>query len=89
MVGITFDGRWILYTGSTEKIRDGSWYLDEAHCSRAAFSADRGAHILYAFQGSQVNEIAVDMVFPVLHGKNGEDGTVQGLLELAGIPCIG
>lgn len=89
MLGITFDGHWLLYTGSTEKICSGSWYLDGAHCSRAVFSTDRGVHILYAFQGSQVNELPVDIVFPVLHGKNGEDGTLQGLCELAGIPVAG
>jgi D-alanine---D-serine ligase len=89
MLGITFDGRWILYTGNTEKIRDGSWYMDDAHCSRAVISPDRGEHVLYAFHGSQASEMKIDIVFPVLHGKNGEDGTVQGLCELAGLPVAG
>lgn len=89
LLGITFDGRWMLYTGEHGKIRDGSWYLDDEHCNSAVLSPDRGAHALYVFYGSQVRELPVDIIFPVLHGKNGEDGTLQGLCELAGIPVVG
>ena len=39
--------------------------------------------------GDRYHVIEMDLVFPVLHGKNGEDGTIQGLFELAGIPVVG
>ena len=44
---------------------------------------------LVAFENGRVRELPVDVVFPVLHGKNGEDGTIQGLFKLSGIPYVG
>ena len=80
-LGITKDGRWLLYTGDTEKIEDGSWLSDTACQAPAVLSPDRSVH------GSTI--LRIDVVFPVLHGKNGEDGTMQGFLQLAGIPFVG
>ena len=88
-VGITKDGKWILYTGATEKIADGSWIRDTAHQTAAALSPDRSVHGLCVFDASGTRQVRVDVVFPVLHGKNGEDGTMQGFLQLAGIPFVG
>lgn len=88
-VGITRDGRWFRYDGPTERIPDDSWREDAAHCTPAALSPDRGVHGLLLRDGDRVQTVYVDIAFPVLHGKNGEDGTVQGLIELAGIPLVG
>ena len=44
---------------------------------------------LYLFRPEGVTEIKLDAVFPVLHGENGEDGAIQGLMQLANIPCVG
>lgn len=88
-LGITKDGRWILYTGGSQKIADGSWLSDMAHQTPAALSPDRSVHGLTVFSADGVQSLRVDVVFPVLHGKNGEDGTMQGFLQLAGIPFVG
>ncbi len=88
-VGITKDGRWFLYTGGTETIADGSWLDDTAHLTAAALSPDRSVHGLTVYAPDGVRQMRVDVVFPVLHGKNGEDGTMQGFLQLAGIPFVG
>ena len=87
MVGITKDGRWYHYTGEIDRIPDGSW--EKANCVPAILSPDRSVHGLTVFHPDHVENIRLDVVFPVLHGKNGEDGTMQGLLEIAGIPCVG
>lgn len=88
-LGITKDGKWLLYTGSTEKIADGSWLADTAHQTAAALSPDRSVHGMTVFAPDGVRNVRVDVVFPVLHGKNGEDGTMQGFLQLAGVPYVG
>lgn len=88
-VGITRDGQWFLYTGKSENIASGAWCSDTENCTRAALSPDRSVHGLTVFRPSGVAQIFVDVVFPVLHGKNGEDGTMQGFLQLAGIPFVG
>ncbi|MBC8531131.1 D-alanine--D-serine ligase VanG [Gehongia tenuis] len=84
-LGITREGEWFLYSGPLAGIRENRWWRDEKHLERAVLSPDRHTHGLTAAG----REIRLDGVFPVLHGKNGEDGTVQGLAELAGIPVIG
>ncbi len=88
-VGITKDGRWILTGASLEEIADGRW---ENHASnRPAFlSPDRGHRgLVLAGEAGSMEILKLDCVFPVLHGKNGEDGSVQGLLQLSGIPYVG
>lgn len=87
-VGITKDGRWLYYPGGTEAMRTGEWEHDPA-CEPACISPDRGVHGLVRFNGGRYTAERVDVVFPVLHGKNGEDGTLQGLLDLSGIPYVG
>lgn len=85
MVGITKEGRWKLVE-SVDKIRDGSWV--KGH-TQAMISPETGRNELCLIQGDKVERLHVDVVFPVLHGMNGEDGTLQGLLELAQIPYVG
>ena len=87
-VGIDRAGRWFYYFGYIDAILDGSWCDDTVHCIPCAISPNRGGGELILF-GGEVERVPFDAAFPVLHGKNGEDGTVQGLLELAGIPLIG
>jgi D-alanine-D-alanine ligase len=88
-LGITKDGRWLLYTGSSENIGSGAWLKFERFLCPAVVSPDRSIHGITVMRGGQVENVRVDVVFPVLHGKNGEDGTIQGLFELAGIPFVG
>ena len=86
-VGITRAGHWLRYRGPTEKIADGAW--ESGDCAPALISPDPAVHGLLVWEDGAPRAVRVAAVFPVLHGKNGEDGAVQGLLELAGIPCVG
>ncbi len=87
-VGITKEGQWILYGGSDySQLPTGQWLSHPDNCS-AVISPVRGQGLL-CFTGSGVRQIKVDVVFPVLHGENGEDGAMQGLLQMAGIPYVG
>lgn len=88
MVGITKEGRWYLYEGDVSLIADGSWETS-GKTVPAVISPDTATHGLLVMRESGVETIRLDVVYPVLHGKNGEDGTMQGLLELAGIPYVG
>lgn len=88
MVGITKEGKWLLYTGDPSRILDGTW--SQAPENKQTFlSPDSSVHGLVCLEGTKAKFIHLDIVFPVLHGKNGEDGTLQGLLALSGIPYVG
>lgn len=87
-VGIEKNGGWFLTTATPEEIQSGAW--KECHNKACVLSPDRKHHGLLVFnKNGDVSVTHVDVIFPVLHGKNGEDGTMQGLLELAGIPYVG
>ncbi len=85
-LGITKDGRWFIYKGDTANLPGDRWLEDKSLLVRAVLSPDRSHHGVITERGSV---ISFDICFPVLHGRNGEDGTVQGLLALAGIPFVG
>ena len=91
LVGITKDGKWWIFRGSTDDLRNHVWQDKRALLSPAVISPCKAHHGLLALDGASgsFEIIRVDVVFPVLHGKNGEDGTMQGLLELAGLPYVG
>lgn len=87
-VGITKEGNWVLYRGNDySELPTGKW-LEHDDNRKATISPIRGQGLL-SFEGDCVVREMIDVVFPVLHGENGEDGTIQGLLELAGIPYVG
>ena len=86
-VGITRRGEWFRCACSADDIEAGPW--TERPLIRASLSPDRSVHGLLEWDGDGVRPVRVDVVFPMLHGANGEDGTVQGLCELAGIPYVG
>ena len=88
-VGITREGEWYHYTGGLEQIRDNSWAEKKENLHSVAVSQSRPAPGFLVFDGDGCRRIPVDLVLPVLHGRNGEDGTLQGLFELAGIPVAG
>ncbi len=87
-LAISEDGGWYFYDGDPDGLKelsgDGKWEMD-----RAIISPDRGQKAILRFTKDGVITYPIDVVFPVLHGKNGEDGTIQGLFELAGIPYVG
>lgn len=74
-IGISKDGKWFEYTGSIDNIENGKWESDEF------YKLPEGQKILFNKE--------VDVVFPVLHGLYGEDGTIQGMCKLLNIPCVG
>ena len=88
MLGITKDGRWFCYDGPVEGVEDGSWEHSD-RLTPALISPDAGTHGVLLLEEGGVRPVRLDVVFPVLHGRNGEDGTIQGLLEMAGIPYVG
>ncbi|MCT4545180.1 MAG: D-alanine--D-alanine ligase [Vallitalea sp.] len=85
-VGITKEGNWRLYEGVIKDIADDKWVKDSVN---AIISPDATDKSLLVFKDKNVEKINIDIVFPALHGLYGEDGSVQGLLELAGIPYVG
>jgi len=87
-VGITKEGDWILYGGTDYSDLPAGRWLSHPDNRRATISPIRGQGLL-CFEGDCVVREHVDVVFPVLHGENGEDGAMQGLLQMAGIPYVG
>lgn len=88
-VGITADGKWLLTDAESDVMRSGKWE-DHPGNRAAVVSPDRSTHgLIVREDDGTVSEQHIDAVFPVLHGKNGEDGTMQGLLEIAGLPYVG
>lgn len=87
-VGITKTGDWILFRGKDYSMLPSGEWLTYPENRRAAISPVRGQGLL-SFEGDCVVRERIDVVFPVLHGENGEDGAMQGLLKLAGIPYVG
>ena len=77
MIGITKKGEWLPYEGSVEALPDGSWEKTTNPTGRICL--EKGIAALEQ----------CDVILPVLHGQNGEDGTVQGLFELLDIPYVG
>lgn len=89
LIGITKDGRWFKYDGDVAKLPEDKWVEDEKALTKAVISPDREDHGILVFNDDGIEKIHIDVVFPVLHGKNGEDGTIQGFLQVAGIPFVG
>jgi len=84
-IGISKDGRWLVGTGAVKMLSD---VLKSGE--RVSLPPDpTSAALVPLAQGAGHPTVSVDVVFPVLHGTFGEDGTVQGLLELAGLPYVG
>lgn len=88
-IGITKTGQWYLYSGSYENITSDTWQIPR-FIKPAMISHDYSKKGIFILKDDQTyNFVGVDIIFPALHGKNGEDGTVQGLLDLSGIPYVG
>lgn len=87
-IGITRDGKWYLYDGSYDLIPENKWYNETLRPVSIMHGCKKPSAAV--FNGdSTYTKIDFDIAFPVLHGINGEDGTIQGLFELAGIKYVG
>ena len=87
-VGITREGQWSLYGGKDYSALPAKNWINHPDNRAAALSPVRGQGLL-CFEDGKVTSQPIDVVFPVLHGENGEDGAMQGLLQMAGIPYVG
>lgn len=84
-VGITRDGQWLLVDKLAD-IEDGSWRESKV---KAFISPDTQEKALVVLAEGTYKLQPVDVIFPVLHGLNGEDGTIQGLFQMSQIPYVG
>ena len=85
LIGITKEGRW-LFIDDIEAVINDTW---RASGTQAIISPDAGDHGILCISDGVLTRVHVDVIFPALHGMYGEDGTVQGLFELAKIPYVG
>lgn len=86
LIGITEEGDFYLYTGPVEAIEKDEWNKEE-YVKKITLSTNRSDHGFVIMDTKEVDRF--DIAFPILHGKNGEDGRLQGVFELAGIPFVG
>src|SRR5690606_11985715 len=103
-VGITRDGRWVLGVGDAETLAIRGGRMPEITASAASeviaagdarpgdavatAAGERRVEVLEAYEGARALR-DIDVVFPALHGAYGEDGTIQGMLEMIGVPYVG
>lgn len=87
MVGITKEGRWLRYTGDAAKVSSGDW--EQGPVQDCTLSTSQSSKGLLVLEDDRFERIPLDCVIPVLHGRNGEDGTIQGLFQIAGLPFVG
>lgn len=85
MIGITKDGRW-LQVKDVADIESGAWRESKV---TAIISPDSAEQSILYIEGNTLTQKKIDVVFPALHGLYGEDGTIQGIFELAKIPYVG
>ncbi|QIB69260.1 D-alanine--D-serine ligase VanG [Aminipila butyrica] len=88
-LGITRGGDWYRYKGEYDNIQNNTWDEDLNQLVPVVVSQNRTLGGIIEMSKGKSRVTKLDFAFPILHGKNGEDGTVQGLFELAGIQAIG
>ncbi len=90
-VGITKSGDWYLFSGDIDRIKDGSWCKNAESLKKAVFSPSPSDSGLFVFANGEktAEKLHVDVIFPIMHGANAEDGTLQGLMKLSSIPFVG
>lgn len=88
-IGIDEAGKWFYYPGDVEEIEHDNWKNHPELCDVVLSSSEAHKGFIKLNKNGSFEIIEVDCIFPILHGKNGEDGTIQGLFTLANIPFIG
>lgn len=89
LIGITEEGRWLYYDGDAESVNNDTWNKNGDLNQVILSLDDEFKGFIKLLDDNKYEKLDIDCVFPVLHGKNGEDGTIQGLCQLAGIPFVG
>lgn len=87
-IGITLKGEWFLTEAKSHEIDDGKKWVE---CNNKACVVDltRNSGEIIIFNESSFDKIKIDCVFLITHGYRGEDGSIQGVLEVANIPYVG
>jgi D-alanine---D-serine ligase len=88
LIGITKKGDWYYFNGDIDNIKNDTW-CNEKDSTPVILSPNHGANEILILNKKGWEKEKIDLAFPILHGKNGEDGRLQGLIELAGIPLVG
>ena len=89
-VGIDRGGVWYIYEGEDAKIAELDWIDDSENLYPCAIMPKlKKDERVYLYKIMTHEKIAIDVILPIIHGANGEDGTIQGLAQLYGIPCAG
>ena len=88
-IGVTRNGDWYHYKGRYENVANNTWHKDRDNLYPVTVSVSHSQKGIWEFYKDKYTAVHIDLVFPILHGKNGEDGTLQGMFELAGIPVVG
>lgn len=90
-IGITKNGTWLLGDEPTRALVQGTQQTTDEHTTAVTLTGDPTIRRLIPLQGSEPlrDNGELDVIFPVLHGTYGEDGTLQGLLEMANVPYVG
>ena len=84
-IGITENGQWFYYNGDIEYILNDTWHKDIAHCQSCMIPANNSNQLWILKDDYLINRIHIDAAFIMIHGNNGEDGTIASLLQLANI----
>lgn len=87
-IGITKKGRWLFFPGDADEIADGSWEQNP-DCASAIISPDPLHRGIIVIEDGEATVRRIDVAFSLLQGKRGADGTIQGLLDMSGIPYVG
>lgn len=87
-IGITKKGRWLYFPGDVDEIENGIWDINP-DCTSAIISPDPLHRGIITIENGETSIKRIDVVFPVLQGRKGADGDIQGLLDLSGIPYVG
>lgn len=87
-VGITKEGEWLYTEAPEEKICDGKWISEKSN-RKIFLQLNNKSSCFYLEKANGLEKLIIDCIFPILHGKFGEDGCIQGLLELLNIPYVG
>lgn len=88
-IGIDEEGKWYYYPGDVEGIEHGDWKNHPGNCDVVLSCSQSNKGFIKLNKDGSYELLEVDCIFPILHGPNGEDGTIQGLFKLAGIPYVG
>ena len=87
-IGITRKGRWLFYPGDVDAIASGEWELNP-DCTSAIIPPDPRHRGIITIENGETSVKKIDVVFPVLIGRKSGDGSLQGLLNMSGIPYVG